>query len=143
MGLLKLSYRERRICDTEERKAYFSSRIKYSSIGYVYFIYKRKKIVYIGCTTNPHSREPGHYSRLLKMGIKSYVVEFVGPFPYWMALKIESSEIAKITNSPHLLNRHCRNKNYDTQKKYAIENYKRKSVLFKRNKYGLKKIETI
>jgi len=121
----KLTFKELEISDNADRSAQ-SARRGRKYIGFVYFIIHRKKIIYIGCTINPHIRETNHWTRLKKLGIEKYVIVFVGPFEWRLALKIESYEISSRASNKKLQNKQSKKQIYG--KEFSIKNFGQKGV---------------
>lgn len=122
-----LTGEELEISDKVERSAE-RSRKRREYIAFVYFIIYRKRIIYVGCTINPHTRETNHSTTFNKKGLKKYTIIFVGPFELDLATKIESYEISSRANSKYLLNKRSKKQIYG--KEFSVKNFRQKSLSY-------------
>ena len=105
---------------------------------YIYFIYKGKKLIYIGRSKHPLNRIKDHRLNGCLNDVEEYRVVIYGPYRKWTAHIIESYEIIKRSKNKNLLSK--TNSNYGYNQKISVKDSGQKTVYFFRERSEVKKM---
>lgn len=123
LAFMRITREERKIIDSS-----VDAEHPYSKLKYIYFLYRSRKLIYIGCSKRPIKRMSSHKcSTIRNWSVNNYRLEIFGPFESKLAFIVES---VAISEHKHLnIKNNIRNENGVQKSRQEAEKKVRQSCL--------------